>query len=799
MNNHTLNDLERNCLLHMNQNGIFFDGPIQLDGNIHRFSRDMNKKKKDEWYVARSWVFQENDYLVMCYGSWSDPEAKFQYQSWKDDFYLSHSIEERMALQQHLKEINLAAEKERLKRHEEAAIEANEIWNKASATPNTDQHKAYLRLKNVKAYNVRFGKNLKGYDALIIPLRNVEDKIRSLQFISVNQFDGSVYKLFLPGGEKKGCFFEIGIIAGSDFIYVSEGYASGASIHQAMDSPVVIAFDCGNIESVIAILKVKYPNNRIIIAGDDDVERENNPGRNKAIAVAKKYGCGVGFPQFFLDYRLKNGKRPTDFNDLLAISGVEELKRQLLEISFSVDLPSKVAQGIIQKQHPTERYSLLALPLCLKNYLSEMGQFSNADPIMTTSAVVSTISGFFKTNHLIPDNEYFQNLFANVWILNILESGGFKSTALNLGNAIARKKHTQLVKIIKEQESASGGKGSRKKEDGHIEKWIDKEYAEILKSDVMLPNLTTGPGLIEDISRGRGGTIFHHEFSTWLSNLEKTYNEGLKSLFTALYDVPDSFDQKTKGDGTLRIEKPFISICGVSTIDWIKDQIKPSDVDSGFFARFLLFLPVSINETPPALPKKKDRSTLLSAQERIEDILNTAAMQYRVYKLPEETKELFETIHEEMYKDSKNYSEKAQAVLDPYLKRWSPYILKLAIIFQPFFEADRGSLKQSDFAIWPESISAALSIVELAIKSTAFLFDTELGESEMQRNCRKVLQYIAKCGGTVLRHKLLSSKILSGGKPSYDFVLEMLEESGLIGRSSNPVKKDEGYFLIKPD
>lgn len=693
MNSHTLYDLERNCLIHMNQNGIFFDDPIQLDGNIHRFSADMNKKKKDEWYVARSWVFQGNDYLVMYYGSWSDPEAKFQYQSWQDNFYLSHSIDERRALEQHLKEIDLATAKERLKRHEEAAIEANEIWDSASETSITDQHEAYLRLKNVKAYNVRFGKNLKGYDALIIPLRNTEDKIRSLQFISVNLLDGSVYKFFLPGGEKKGCFFEIGNIAGLDLIYVSEGYSSGASVHQAMESPVIIAFDCGNIESVVATLKVKYPDKRIIIAGDDDVERKNNPGRNKATAVARKYGCEVAFPQFPTDFRLENRKRPTDFNDLFVISGIEEVKKQLLKLPFT-DLPAIIAERMIKKQHPTERYSPSGLPVCLKNYLSEMGQFSNADPIMMTSAVVSTISGFLKTNHLIPDTEYFQNLYANLWILNILESGGFKSTALNLGNAIARKKHAQLIKIIKEQEAASCGKGNKKKDDGPVEKWIDKEYAEILKDDVMLPNLTTGPGLIEDISRGRGGTIFHHEFSTWLSNLEKTYNEGLKSLFTALYDVPDSFDQKTKGDGTLRIEKPFISICGVSTIDWIKEQIKPSDVDSGFFAKFLLFLPVSINETPPALPKKKDRSALLAAQERVEDILNAAAMQYRVYKLPEETKKHFEMIHEEMYKDSKNYSEKALVVLDPYLKRWSPYILKLAMIFQPFFEADKGSLQQ---------------------------------------------------------------------------------------------------------
>lgn len=78
----------------MNQNGIFFDGPIQLDGNIHRFSADMIKKKKDVWYVARSLVFQGNDCLIVCYGSWSDSEANFQYQLWKDNLYLCHPIDE---------------------------------------------------------------------------------------------------------------------------------------------------------------------------------------------------------------------------------------------------------------------------------------------------------------------------------------------------------------------------------------------------------------------------------------------------------------------------------------------------------------------------------------------------------------------------------------------------------------------------------------------------------------------------------------------------------------------------------
>ncbi|MCP5507445.1 MAG: hypothetical protein H7A37_03980 [Chlamydiales bacterium] len=111
MNNHTLNDLERNCLLHMNQNGIFFDGPIQLDGNIHRFSRDMNKKKRMNgmWPDLGSFKKMITWSCVMDLGVIQKLNSNINHG--RMIFIFSHSIEESMALQQHLKEINLAYEK----------------------------------------------------------------------------------------------------------------------------------------------------------------------------------------------------------------------------------------------------------------------------------------------------------------------------------------------------------------------------------------------------------------------------------------------------------------------------------------------------------------------------------------------------------------------------------------------------------------------------------------------------------------------------------------------------------------
>ena len=64
---------ESNCLLHMNQNGFPFQGPLICDGAIHRFSIDAKRNQPDEWYVAHLASLPSGQaYLYCSYGSWSD-------------------------------------------------------------------------------------------------------------------------------------------------------------------------------------------------------------------------------------------------------------------------------------------------------------------------------------------------------------------------------------------------------------------------------------------------------------------------------------------------------------------------------------------------------------------------------------------------------------------------------------------------------------------------------------------------------------------------------------------------------
>jgi putative DNA primase/helicase len=71
-------------------------------------------------------------------------------------------------------------------------------------------------------------------------------------------------------------------------------------------------------------LRKTYARTPLILAGDDDLWKDTNMGREKAEEAARKHGSSLVFPSF------KNtDTKPTDFNDLHVLEGVEEVKRQI--------------------------------------------------------------------------------------------------------------------------------------------------------------------------------------------------------------------------------------------------------------------------------------------------------------------------------------------------------------------------------------------------------------------------------------------------------------------------------------
>ena len=103
-------------------------------------------------------------------------------------------------------------EAEESRRQADAAARAEAIWREA---PACDDH-PYLNRKGVKPHGVRLSRG-----KLVVPVRDTEGKLHSLQFIGE---DGG--KKFLFGGRIKGGYFAIGKPGG--VILIGEGYATCA-------------------------------------------------------------------------------------------------------------------------------------------------------------------------------------------------------------------------------------------------------------------------------------------------------------------------------------------------------------------------------------------------------------------------------------------------------------------------------------------------------------------------------------------------------------------------------------------
>ena len=131
--------------------------------------------------------------------------------------------EQRAARQQAIAAARIRADEDMKLERQQAAKKAQAIWE--AAQPATKH--PYLTRKGIKAS----GTKLHG-DALAIPLRS-DGEIQSLQFIAP---DGS--KKFLTGGRVSGCYFSIGNPKGAAALVICEGFATGASIHEATGHPV---------------------------------------------------------------------------------------------------------------------------------------------------------------------------------------------------------------------------------------------------------------------------------------------------------------------------------------------------------------------------------------------------------------------------------------------------------------------------------------------------------------------------------------------------------------------------------
>lgn len=268
---------------------------VEADGLLHRFSSSGKRGDEAGWYVLHG-----DGIPAGGFGCWRAGVS----QTWRADIGRTLTQAEDAAHRARVDAMRKQREAEEVKRHAGAATKAAVLWNEAQLVA-TDH--PYLTRKCVQAHGAKLHKG-----ALVVPVRDIDGKLHSLQFIDA---DGG--KRFLSGGRVKGCYFSIGKPNG--VLCICEGFATGATIREATGHAAAVAFNSGNLRPVAEALRTKYPDLTLIVCADDDHRTDGNPGLSKAKEAAQAVGARLVAPDFGDD-------RPdgaTDFNDMAAHRGPE--------------------------------------------------------------------------------------------------------------------------------------------------------------------------------------------------------------------------------------------------------------------------------------------------------------------------------------------------------------------------------------------------------------------------------------------------------------------------------------------
>lgn len=267
---------------------------IRTDGDVHRFDApDKRRGNLAGWYVCPTLE-------VAVFGFWHTGEQQTVTVAGEHDPIAAEQARQAAA--------KARREREARRQQEQAqtAQQARQEWDAATLA---DQRHPYLTAKRVQPHNLR-----QQGDVLLVPL-HADGELVNLQRIRA---DGT--KRFLKRGRIKGAASLVGRLAGAGHVYVTEGWATAATIHEASGCPVVATMAANNLEPVARTLRRNLPAHiSITIAADNDRRTPGNPGLTYGRHAAEIIGADITWPRFPCE-----DCACSDFNDLAACEGRKE-------------------------------------------------------------------------------------------------------------------------------------------------------------------------------------------------------------------------------------------------------------------------------------------------------------------------------------------------------------------------------------------------------------------------------------------------------------------------------------------
>lgn len=264
---------------------------VHADGHLHRFAPNGDARDDAGWYVLHL-----DGVPAGQFGSWRHNISR----PWSAKRRRDLTFAERRQLREQLRRAKAERARADAKNKAEARERAAAIW--ARAGPAAADH-PYLVAKGIAPPK---GLRQDG-DKLVVPVRRA-GALHGLQFIMP---DGD--KKFLKYSAVGGCWAGFG--RPTDTVVIAEGLATGASVSAALGAPFAVAFSHVNLEAVALALAERFPETRIVVAGDNNADK-TGVGERAARAAAEAVGGVAIIPP-----------APGDWNDVAQAEGLEAVRR----------------------------------------------------------------------------------------------------------------------------------------------------------------------------------------------------------------------------------------------------------------------------------------------------------------------------------------------------------------------------------------------------------------------------------------------------------------------------------------
>ena len=213
------------------------------------------------------------------------------------------------------------ADREELRKEDQARAMKRAYAKWMNAEPASPDH-PYLTRKGVAAYNLRQDKQ----GNLMVPGYDEHGRIQTLEYI--NKDGAKWYEKDCPKRGAMAILPDQDALKG-EVILMVEGYATGASVHQATGLPVAVAFDAGNIKDAALAIRRQMPHVKLTICADNDARISDD--RNVGVLKAKEAAAAVGAKVVVADFsKSEQERRLTDFNDLHQARGLGAVRDSIM-------------------------------------------------------------------------------------------------------------------------------------------------------------------------------------------------------------------------------------------------------------------------------------------------------------------------------------------------------------------------------------------------------------------------------------------------------------------------------------